>query len=194
VRGRAAVLGRPVAREGELAVGARWHEPPAPLARERPAGQEGADRRTAPVPARPRRHRDRGVVGKQGEDGVDVGLLPGLDEALGDLSDALVPERAERLLLAALGQPLVHRAVGALQDAVDGVGRGVEGLAHLAGREPEHVAQDEHGALARREVLERRDECELDALALLVARIGRLGVGLEPGDLGGPLGRSFTRS
>ena len=41
----------------------------------------------------------------------------------------------------------------------------------------EHLAQDEHGALARREVLERGDEGELDTLALLVAHIGR---GLAP--------------
>ena len=41
-----------------------------------------------------------------------------------------------------------------------------------AGREAEHVAQDQHRALARGQVLERRDERELDALALLVARLG----------------------
>ena len=38
-------------------------------------------------------------------------------------------------------------------------------------REAEHVAEDEHGALARGQVLERRDEGELDALALLVTRL-----------------------
>ena len=60
----------------------------------------------------------------------------------------------------------------------------------LARREAEHVAEDEHGALARRQVLERRDEGELDALALLVARLRTgepvleaqplIGIGLHP--------------
>ena len=40
-------------------------------------------------------------------------------------------------------------------------------------REAEHLAQDQHRALARGQVLERRDERQLDALALLVARLGR---------------------
>ena len=37
---------------------------------------------------------------------------------------------------------------------------------------PEHLAQDQDGALLRRQVLKRRDERQLDALALLVARFG----------------------
>ena len=54
---------------------------------------------------------------------------------------------------------------------------------------PEHIAEDEHGALARGQVLERRDEGETDALALLVARLRTgepveaehlVGIGLHP--------------
>jgi hypothetical protein len=39
--------------------------------------------------------------------------------------------------------------------------------------EPEHAAQDEHGALARWQVLQRDDERQLDRLALLVAGLTR---------------------
>ena len=46
-------------------------------------------------------------------------------------------------------------------------------LGDLRGREAEHLAQDQHRALVRRQVLERRDERQLDALALLVGRTGR---------------------
>ena len=45
--------------------------------------------------------------------------------------------------------------------------------AHSLAREAEHLAQDQRRALVRRQVLERGDERELDALALLVARLGR---------------------
>ena len=44
---------------------------------------------------------------------------------------------------------------------------------HLAGAELEHVAQDQHGALPRWQVLERGDERELDGLVLLVAGVDR---------------------
>ena len=74
-------------------------------------------------------------------------------------------------MLAAVGKPLVHRLVGALQRAVDTRRGHLERRGRLARRVAEHVAEDEHGALARRQVLERRDEGELDALALLVARL-----------------------
>ena len=43
--------------------------------------------------------------------------------------------------------------------------------ADLLGREAEHLAQDQHGALGRRQVLEGDDEGQLDALALLVAGV-----------------------
>src|SRR5437588_7997911 len=38
---------------------------------------------------------------------------------------------------------------------------------------PENLAEDQHGTLVRRKVLERGDEGELDALATLVARVRR---------------------
>ena len=84
------------------------------------------------------------------------------------LAQALVAERAQGRLLAALGEQVVDRLVRALQRAGDGGRGGVERLRDLGGREAEHVAQDQRRALARGQVLERRDERQLDALALLV--------------------------
>ncbi len=121
---------------------------------------------------------------------VDVAALPGRDEGVDDLAQPVVAERAQRGLLAALGQSRVDALVGALQRAVDRVGGRLERLGHLLAREAEHVAQDEDRALASGQELERRDEGELDALALLVARLGPgqrlreaqalVGVGLDP--------------
>jgi hypothetical protein len=70
------------------------------------------------------------------------------------------------------GQLVLERRPRALQRAVDRRHRRVQRLGDLLGREAEDLAQDEHRALGRRQVLERDDERELDALALLVARVG----------------------
>ena len=111
--------------------------------------------------------RHRPVRGEHLDDGVDVGALEGVDVPVDDLAQALVVERAKHRLLAALGKALVHRLVGALQCAVDPGRRRLQCRGHLPRREAEHVAEDEHGALARGQVLERRDEGELDASRLL---------------------------
>ena len=124
-------------------------------------------------------------------DRVDVAARPGVDVAVDDLAQALVAERAQRGLLALVGQPLARPSVRARCSALltDGGGR-LEHLGGLLRREAEHLAQDQHRALGRRQVLERRDEGELDALAPLVAGLGRraavleaeplVGIGLDP--------------
>ena len=60
-------------------------------------------------PARQRRHADRGVLGEQGDDALDVVALPGVDVGLDDLLELVVAERAQRLLLALLGHALLDR-------------------------------------------------------------------------------------
>jgi hypothetical protein len=94
--------------------------------------------------------------------------------------------------------PLGRRACSvarALQRALDRGLAAVEHVRHLGGVEAEHVAQHQHGALARREVLECRDERQRYRLAGLVARLGRgravrhafeqhVRVGLQPDRLG----------
>src|SRR5262249_32171936 len=77
-----------------------------------------------------------------------------------------------------------------------------EHLGHLAGAETEHVAQDEYGPLAWRQMLKRGYEGEPDRLAHLVTRVGPrrsvrkpfeevVGIGFKPGrlDHAGRLGR-----
>ena len=85
------------------------------------------------------------------------------------LASPIVAERAERRLLA-VGQPLVDGLAGALQGAVDRSDRRLRASA-TSGREAEHLAQKEDGALRGR-VLERRDERELNRLALLGSASG----------------------
>ena len=63
------------------------------------------------------------------------------------------------------------RGPGALERAVDRCDRGVEQLGDLLRLPAQHLAQDEHRSLARRQVLERGDEGEADRLA----RDGHLG-------------------
>jgi hypothetical protein len=62
--------------------------------------------------------------------------------------------------------------VGALERAVDRGRRRVEHVGDLATGEAEHVTKDQHRAWPLPEVLKRRDEGELGALAPFVASLG----------------------
>ena len=77
----AALLVEGVGAERELAVDRHRQEAPAAPVREREQGEEVGDGVRAAEPAGPRRHRDRGVLGQQRPDGVDVAALPGVDVA-----------------------------------------------------------------------------------------------------------------
>src|SRR5690606_12859856 len=82
-----------------------------------------------------------------------------------------------------------------LQGAIHRLHAGLEGAGGFVGGEAEHVAQEQDGALVRRQMLERSNEGELDALVGRVARlwrrlearvlreVARLRVRLEPRDL-----------
>ena len=152
------------------------------------------------------RHRQPRVVGEQGDDAVDVAGLDRVGEAADDLALAL-GVRQRRPFAPGRGQARLERRARAAQQAVDRRLAGLEHLGDLGGAEAEHVAQHEHRALLRREVLEADDERQRDRLLGLVARLrsGRVvgdaleqhvGVGLEPdrlaaarrlGHLGHPL-------
>ena len=86
---------------------------------------------------------------------------------------AVVAERPQRRLLALLGHALVDRGPRALQRAVDRRQLVSSISAASLGRVAEHLAQDQRRALVGRQVLERGDERQLDALALLVAGLRR---------------------
>ena len=127
------------------------------------------DRLAALVPARQRRHRERRVLGQHRRERLDVAALPRIDVAVDQLAQRVVAERAQGGLLALLGNALLDRRPRALQRAVHRGDRRLERLGDLLRREAEHLAQDQHGALGGRQVLERGDEGQLHALAALVA-------------------------
>ena len=86
----------------------RWRgrgRAPAPV-----AGERRRWRGRSAISSRPRnqvlhrRHREGGVLGQHRDDRLDVAALPGVDVALDDLAHAVVAERAQRRLLALLGQ------------------------------------------------------------------------------------------
>ena len=114
-------------------------------------------------PHRPRRHRLGGVRSDERRQLLDVVALEGIHVPGQQLALRFVARLVQpgvRLLL------VVHRGVGALQGTVDAGDRRLEQLGDFAGLPLEHVAQDQHGALLRRQVLQCGDERETDRLAL----------------------------
>ena len=96
-------------------------------------------------------------------------------------------------------QAALQGGAGALERAGHRLLAGVEDAGYLAGAEPEDVAQDEDGALAGRQELQRGDERQRDGLAGLVPGLGagravgepleeEVRVGLEPDHLAQPGG------
>src|SRR4029453_8089587 len=156
---------------------------PAPPPRVRPVAEERGDRVVAAVPglrtgqliSARRKHRPGGVLGKHRDHRLDVAPLHRVDVVIDYLPQALVADRTQRRLLALLGYALPDRLAGALQGTVHrGDGR-LERLGDLAGRKAEHIALEQDGTLVGRQMLERRDERQLHALALLVASLRRGG-------------------
>jgi hypothetical protein len=160
--------------------------------------QEGSDRLPALVLESQRRHREPGAVGEEGDDGVRVAALDRRGEAADQLTLAGGPRKG-RALEAARPEALAERSPRPLERALDRRLGAVEHLRHLGGAKAEHVAEHERRALARRQVLQRRHECERDRLPRLVAclrpgrRVGetleqRIRIGLEPDRLHHPGG------
>src|SRR5262249_30115707 len=131
-----------------------------------------ADRRRHRSSPWVRRQGDVGVLDQKSDDRPDIPPVEGTDESLRDLIDARVSERAQRRPLAVLGHPLLDGLAGALQGAVYGYDRRAQRLRDLLGREPQHVSENEHHPLSRRQVPECHDERKLHRLALLVAALG----------------------
>src|SRR6516225_8026519 len=147
------------------------NQAPAGALGEQVAADEGGDLPTAAVPGRTRRHRDPGVLGEHRDEGVDIVPLPGGNVALDEPAQLVVAETAKRLLLRLAGEPFVYRLVRSLQGAVDRYRCRLQRRSGLSGGEAEDVAEDQHRPLARRQVLECRDEGKLDTLALLIASV-----------------------
>ena len=94
---------------------------------------------------------------------VEVVALERLDVAREQL--ALRPRPSGRPASSALSPLACERRARPLQRAVDRGDARVEELGHLARLPAQHLAQDQHGALPRRQVLERGDERQPDRLA-----------------------------
>ncbi len=122
-----------------------------------------ADVLGADVPPGERRHLPDRLVLEQPDDRVDV-LAP-------ERVDVLVEQhllRRRQVVVDGVGLRVLvgHHGVRALEGGVDGGSGGVERLGGLGGRPAQDVAQDQHGALARRQVLQRGDEREPDGVLL----------------------------
>jgi hypothetical protein len=87
--------------------------------------------------------------------------LEGLDIAVEDAARPVVGRLGEVVVD---GRYLGRSNAGALQQALDRDRGYVEQLGHVGRRPREHVAQDERGALARRQQLEPGDESEAHAV------------------------------
>ena len=135
------------------------------------------------------RHRPGGILVQQRGQCVHVVLLEGGDVAIQQCPLAVVHQSR------GLGCAEVfrgERGARALQRAVDRRDRGAQQLGDLVGLPVEDLAQDEHGSLARRQVLERGHEGQADRLPghREVRRIAARGHGtivrngLDPGALG----------
>ena len=185
--------------KGELAVGPGGDEPVGSAIAERDLGQEAGDRAVPLVLQRRRRHGQPGVVGKQGDDAVHVAALVGAGEPLDEL---LLGDRVRGRRFGAGRVIAPQGGAGTLERAGHGLLGGAEDAGRLAGGEPEHVAQEQHGPLPRWQPLHRGDEGQRDRLARLVAGLRSwsgggqpleqvVRTGLEPGHLAEPgrLGR-----
>ena len=113
-------------------------------------------------PHRPRRHRLGGVRGDERRQRLDVVALEGVHVPGQQLALRLVARLVQPGSAACLSR---HRGMGPLQRAVDAGDRRVEQLGDLAGLPLQDVAQDQHGALLGRQVLQGGDEGETDRLA-----------------------------
>jgi hypothetical protein len=144
------------------------------------------------VPGRGRGHRRAGVLPQQLGHRGDVALLDGVHEPLKQRALGLAGMRGRRPIQPASRQLLLQRRPCALQGTVHRGNARVEQRGRLLGRPPEHVAEDQHGPLSRREELDRGQERDLDRLPgddhrlrLIVARRDPLEqvirIGLQPG-------------
>ena len=170
---------RPVLREAGGAVGLDREQARA-LAADAVALEPLPDLTGALEPQLEGRHRERRVLLQQPGQRVHVVLLEGGDVAVEQLA-LLVVERLD----GRVGGDVVvgDLGAGALQRGVDRGDAGVEQLGDLGRLPAQHLAQDQHRALARRQVLERVDEGEPQRLA----RGGELGgVGLGPRSCASP--------
>jgi hypothetical protein len=99
----------------------------------------------------------RDVLGKQGNDRLEIPLHERIDEALDGVGDLRL-RRPYGRLLAAIGLVALERRARPLDRAVDRGRARVKDVGDLPRREAESIAKDQCSALAGRKVVERGDE------------------------------------
>src|SRR6266566_6897638 len=156
-KGRAAI--RPGRHQAEASLGPAGKQ----LCSEKPV-----DRGTALVPEWQRRHRDQGILAKQGHQTDGIRCLPRVH----------IARKERRRLLAAggaRGRPVrvvrLHRNPGPVHGAVDGGNAGLEEVGDLLRLPAEHIAQDQGRPLAAGQRLERGEKGQRDALTYVVVRL-----------------------
>jgi hypothetical protein len=107
-------------------------------------------------PLLPRRHAHHRILFQQRREAVDVSVLPRVNIAIEE--GALRIARQYRNPRGASRHPLFECHPRTLQRAVDGGDRRIEKSSALDGRPSQHIVQQQGGALARREKLNRGDE------------------------------------
>jgi hypothetical protein len=103
------------------------------------------------------RHSHPGVVGEQGDDGVDVAAFVGGGEAADELALALGAGRRSALQFASR-HVFVERCPRALERGLHRCRGGVEHARHLGTAEAERVAEHDYRPLPWREMLQRGHE------------------------------------
>ena len=127
-------------------------------------------RRTRRSPPRPidrrlGRHRQHGVLAQQSRRGRRCPRAPTRRRSGAAARARVAPAGRDR----AGGELVLDRRARPLERAVDRGDGGVQQLGDLGAGPAEHVAQDQHGALAAGQPLDRGQQRELHALALRVA-------------------------
>jgi hypothetical protein len=154
--------------------------------------EELRDRVDALVPGGLRRHRPARVLGEHRDEGLHVAAVEGVDVALDDLAHAVVARARSVVCWLRSGRrcPSERRARPSALLAASTVVSSVSATSRRRTRA--RRAGCRTAALCRGQVLDGGDERDLDALAPLVAGVGRgeavgeqrVGVGLDPDRLG----------
>src|SRR5437870_450597 len=152
-----------------IRAGGHQAEAPSGLAAKELGLKKPADRGSALVPERQRRHCDQGILAKEGHEARGIRCLPRLHIARKERRRLLTVGGAQRPLLGVVG---LHRNPGPVHGAIDGSNAGLEKVGDLSRLPPEHIPEDQRRPLATRQRLERGEKGKGDTLAGVVVRLG----------------------
>src|SRR5918996_1853002 len=135
-------------------------------------GQKIDDRGTSSEPRRYRRHREHCILLEQCREAVEIGAIPGLDEAGEKLLLHVVRKLVHVTQRSIVRKPSSKRRASSLQGAVDACDRSIESIGYVFRAPAENIAQDESRPLPWWEELYCSDERERDVLLADNVRFG----------------------